>query len=353
MVKRQFLLFLILALLPGWLREAVAQQDPRSQMLSAINSARATNGVPPLALNQVLSAAAQGHSEDMAANDFVDHTGSGGSSLADRLTAEGFPRYSSGLVATEAVYRSSEGMQEAFDWWMSSPSHEDILLSTFYREIGLGVATGANGREYWAVTLGARPNVLPVFINQGAVQTESQEVLLTLSNEGGMVNGDGPEVIGLATEIRLANQPDLEASEWQAWVGEMSWTLAPGDGEKTVYVEFRDGEGRSATSQASIILGEMPAEEPTVAAGDVTSAAVTPAATSPVATRPPVTLEPVTIAPTATPVPTPTPFSRPVPIGRWLDLRPERIWPAVCGLQIIGVLLGILVIVRRQRSNEK
>jgi hypothetical protein len=133
----------------------------------------------------------------------------------------------------------------------------------------------------------------------------------------------------------------------------MSWTLSTGDGEKTVYVEFRDGEGRTTTSQASIILGELPAEEPTVAADDATSEAASPAETTPVATRPAVTLEPVTRVPTATPAAAPTPRSRPLPIGRWLDLRPERIWPAVCGLQFIGVLLGILVIVRRQRSDDK
>lgn len=55
----------------------------------------------------------QAHSEDMAANRFLGHTGSDGSEPWDRARAAG---YASSMVA-ENAHRTPQTVQKAFDDW--------------------------------------------------------------------------------------------------------------------------------------------------------------------------------------------------------------------------------------------
>ncbi len=71
-----------LLLLVGVLASAQVQQE----MLSAVNAERARNGRPPLCLNAKLNNAAQAHSNDMANNNFLGHTGEE-SRIVQRLRA--------------------------------------------------------------------------------------------------------------------------------------------------------------------------------------------------------------------------------------------------------------------------
>ncbi|POM76913.1 Hypothetical protein PHPALM_5798, partial [Phytophthora palmivora] len=47
---------------------------------------RATKGLKALCLNKKLHAAAQRHSDDMAAKDYMAHDGSDGSTMSERIT---------------------------------------------------------------------------------------------------------------------------------------------------------------------------------------------------------------------------------------------------------------------------
>jgi hypothetical protein len=79
-----------------------AQRDStfENQVLTLINQARTSNGLGSLNLNEKLSASALVHSTDMACNNFVDHSGSNGSSWYDRINAQGYVFTS----ATENIY---------------------------------------------------------------------------------------------------------------------------------------------------------------------------------------------------------------------------------------------------------
>ena len=59
-------------------------------VVDLVNQERAKVGCSPLAMNTALNNAALGHSEDMARNDFFDHTGSDGSSPWDRMARAGY-----------------------------------------------------------------------------------------------------------------------------------------------------------------------------------------------------------------------------------------------------------------------
>lgn len=106
-----------------------------SQIASLINSERANAGMPALAVNSLLSAAAQSHAGDMACNNNISHTGSDGSSVYSRIAATG---YSSSYV--EEIIYGGGGPQAAMIWWMSDQIHRDAILSTKSTEIGVGYA---------------------------------------------------------------------------------------------------------------------------------------------------------------------------------------------------------------------
>ncbi|MDR3575955.1 MAG: NBR1-Ig-like domain-containing protein [Anaerolineaceae bacterium] len=114
--------------------------DDEQQILGLINNARAQNNLYPLKLNNKLSAAAYLHSSDMACNNYVDHTGSDGSTWFTRIQAEKYT-YS---YASENIYVGNPAFggtpQGAFTWWMNSQIHRDNILSIKVSDIGIGYA---------------------------------------------------------------------------------------------------------------------------------------------------------------------------------------------------------------------
>lgn len=110
------------------------------ELLQLINAARAQEGLPALILNDRLSAAADTHSVDMACQDFVDHTGSDGSTWYTRIQTQGY-RYA---YATENIYVGNPAFggtpTGAFNWWMNSQVHRNNILSSKVTEIGIGYA---------------------------------------------------------------------------------------------------------------------------------------------------------------------------------------------------------------------
>lgn len=129
-----------------------------NQVLTLINQARASNGLASLNANQKLAASALVHSTDMACKDFVDHSGSNGSSWYDRITAQGYV-YSS---ATENIYVGNPQFggtpQGAFEWWMNSQIHRDNILDVKMTDIGVGYIFNADSEYggYYTVNF-ARP----------------------------------------------------------------------------------------------------------------------------------------------------------------------------------------------------
>jgi uncharacterized protein YkwD len=136
------------------------QQDADivNQILVLLNKARVDNNLSPLTLQPQLSEAALGHSQDMACKNYVDHTGSDGSSWYDRIKAQGYSyRY-----ANENIFYGDPafggGAQDAFDWWMKSKIHHDNMLSPKVTEIGIGYAYYPNStyKGYYTLNFGKR-----------------------------------------------------------------------------------------------------------------------------------------------------------------------------------------------------
>jgi hypothetical protein len=225
--------------------------------------------------------------------------------------------------------------------------------------MGVGYAAGADGRDYYVLDFGARPNVLPIFINFGDASTESAQVALRLTNEDVRPGGEGSAFMGRAIEIRISNTPNWEGVEWQPWEELVAWTLAGIEGENAVYVQFRDGAGRTAASGDTIWLGESPPTPvpPTTAPEPAATAPVEPATETGEAGQPAETsVVPagaegaisVTPFPTWTPLPTPgTPQAT--------EAQPDQTdypFALLLGLQGAAIILGIYVALRRRSPPE-
>ena len=123
------------------------------EVISLLNQERINNGVPALATSTSLSVAAQGHSRDMACNNFMSHTGSNGSSFTNRLSAAGY----SFSDAAENVAAGYGSPAEVVAGWMNSPGHRANILDPNLTQVGIGYAysDGSTFGDYWTADFGS------------------------------------------------------------------------------------------------------------------------------------------------------------------------------------------------------
>jgi uncharacterized protein YkwD len=365
----------------------VQQADPVVTWQVLINQARLDEGLAPYGFSSLLTASAQRHADDVFTHGFADpndpHVGSDGSTARQRIAEAGYAAWtwSSGeSIVGENVWSGFGSVQDALTYFLSDPPHRQNVLSPAYREIGIGVATDMAGRTYYVLDFGARPNVLPIFVNDGATTTDDPQIALRLTNEEARPDGQGAAFMGRAIEIRISDAPDFDDQPWQAWGALVPWTLPDTPGEHTVYVQFRDAASRTAASADTILLSEGTTGAPTsVASTSTPSPTATSIALSPTP-EPTATPTPTAIptpAPTAASVPTATPSpSLPAPspsplvpgavtpFPTWTPLptaapppqpkAPVPAWalPLALGLQGLAFVLGIAFVLWRGRKRQ-
>jgi Ca2+-binding RTX toxin-like protein len=112
------------------------------------------NGKPMqvLAPDSALNDAASAHSLWMLATDTFSHTGSGGSSAGDRMTAAGYRFTGSWTWGENIAWQGTTGTVNAATYIVSeheslfrSPGHRTNILNGTFSEIGVGAETGTYG----------------------------------------------------------------------------------------------------------------------------------------------------------------------------------------------------------------
>lgn len=120
--------------------------------LAAINAERSQRGMAALDPDPRLTAAAQAHACDSAAQNRMSHRGSDGGSVATRARREGYAyRIISENVA--AGFRNPGSVVEA---WMASGGHRRNILARSVRDVGIGLATARDGTVHWVLNMGSR-----------------------------------------------------------------------------------------------------------------------------------------------------------------------------------------------------
>jgi uncharacterized protein YkwD len=132
-------------------------REKLTQVINAVNSYRATKGLPPYTVNPLLAQAAQRHANDIACHKLYVHTGSDGSTPQSRVADTGYVAKS----VSENVngnYPPFDG-QSAVNWWINDKTdlrHGQNLISTTFTEIGVGYSFFDNYGFYALVF--AKPN---------------------------------------------------------------------------------------------------------------------------------------------------------------------------------------------------
>jgi uncharacterized protein YkwD len=141
------------------LRQAAPLADleqVRTEVLVAVNAARAERRLTPMRSDERLDAAAQAHAEDMLRGAYYDHRSTGGRSAGERARAAGFP---SGPAVAENIAKGLFTPTEVVGRWLESSDHRRNILRPAAEELGVGVAFGdnANGFEVlWVQLIGDR-----------------------------------------------------------------------------------------------------------------------------------------------------------------------------------------------------
>ena len=132
----------------------------RGAVLCLINRKRAENGDAPLKTSPELEQAAEGHCEELIADDYFAHVSPTGETPVDRIRDTGYiPSPSDGYVIGEnlawGTYQLSTPASIVAAW-IASPGHLANILEAQYRETGIGItpsvpaslAPGAPGATY-------------------------------------------------------------------------------------------------------------------------------------------------------------------------------------------------------------
>ena len=115
------------------------------QLYAYVNAARGQFGLPPLAYGYELSAAAQGHAQDKTLFPADPHTGSDGTTGAERLLRSAYP---GGYVGEATAWGFAES-RLAVEFWMNSDSHRVLLLSRAATDLGVGYVEDYNSENVW------------------------------------------------------------------------------------------------------------------------------------------------------------------------------------------------------------
>ncbi|MCT4684372.1 MAG: CAP domain-containing protein [Roseicyclus sp.] len=157
-----------LAVLPGCLRPAprlgpdgvplpaIYRIDPadvagiRLRARDGVNAQRHAEGVPPLALDAALNAAAAAHARDMAARNRAGHIGPDGATPVERAGRAGYR----GTVLGEAIAESYEDELQTVTAWSGRADTRAVLVDPRARDMGLGGVQMPGGKIWWCLVLG-------------------------------------------------------------------------------------------------------------------------------------------------------------------------------------------------------
>lgn len=208
------------------------------QVVELVNQERWNNGkLPPLKRNTLLDLAARYHAKDMRDDNYFQHDtydGYGGTQFVCSWSTRIKNWYASGGENIAWGYSTPAAVMSG---WMGSSGHKANILSTGYREIGVGYFTGS----LWVQDFATKSGVYPLVINREAAQTDSYQVSLYLYGQGTI------------SQVRFRNDSDAWGS-WMPFSANLTWNLNQVKGVRSVTAELKTSTGTVYTSSDDIYL---------------------------------------------------------------------------------------------------
>ena len=197
-------LFAVFAFIaPAHAQDGGNSGDPNAaaqQILADVNQARIDNGLPPLAVNDALMAAAQRHVEDVITNGNWGHYGSDGSNVQMRVARTG---YGSSSVSENWVAVSSP--DQAIVWWMNDWIHRVNILGGHWDEVGVGAGMASNGFWIFVTDFGNPDGGPPVYLAAASGGNDADATFVSSVPPGGMdyTVEPGDTLLGVAIRYGL------------------------------------------------------------------------------------------------------------------------------------------------------
>jgi uncharacterized protein YkwD len=134
----------------------VSMANPTARLDSAVAASmisgyRQNNGLSGVAVDPVLTQAAEAQSEAMAKRNKLDHNVAG--DLAQRVKRSGYDA----SIAVENVSAGYHTLAEAFSGWRDSPPHRENMLRKGVTKIGIAAVYAPNTKYkvFWTLILAA------------------------------------------------------------------------------------------------------------------------------------------------------------------------------------------------------
>ena len=137
---------------PAGAEPAATPEALIARVVELTNAERARAGLPPLALNRSLVAAAQGYAEVLATSGCFAHTCGPVPELARRSELAG---YSGSTQLGENIAAGYPDPEQVVASWMDSEGHRANILNPRFTEVGVGLAPGGRYGLSWVQAFGA------------------------------------------------------------------------------------------------------------------------------------------------------------------------------------------------------
>ncbi|MFC4856455.1 CAP domain-containing protein [Actinophytocola glycyrrhizae] len=118
----------------------------QDQVVSLVNTFRGEAGCGPVSVDAQLTAAAQGHAEDMSERDYFSHTSLDGRTFDQRIRNAGYPS-----PGAENIARGARTAERVMQMWMESDGHRRNILNCDLATIGVGLERDG---FYWVQNFG-------------------------------------------------------------------------------------------------------------------------------------------------------------------------------------------------------
>jgi uncharacterized protein YkwD len=278
-----------------------------TNLQTALQTISSASPLPPVAWNANLANSAQGQSQYMADNKIQSHTGAGGSSPQDRMTASGYTNITSSAENAYAYASSAEQAMQAFliDWGVPSDGHRiniqqpGVAPQNAFTDAGVGIVS----------TDPTNPSFGPLVITQDfARSSNAQPQLVGVAyhdNSGSHFYAPGEGQGGL--QIDAVNTQTGQVYSTQTW-SSGGYELTLPAGQYRVITSLND----NVFQTTNVTVGNVNVEQDFVLSnpwqGGSRESAIQAAQPAPVAVTPAPTPIPTPTPPTPTPTPpTPTP----------------------------------------------
>jgi len=126
-------------------------------LLNAVNALRASHDLPPYQPNAILMGITQSQAEYLASSGQITHNGPDGSLPYQRALAAGYPLAGNtslgGFYSENVAAATNMTAQDAVTLWMGDAPHQNTMLSSVYKDAGVGMVVSGD-IYYYALDAG-------------------------------------------------------------------------------------------------------------------------------------------------------------------------------------------------------